>query len=207
MARDMKLIVTCDPCDEDGFANVPAAATHVLAINGGPEVELDMCARDSLFVERLGRLCKERGRERPQQRALASVKKPKAVKAEPPKEIAPAPETEAAPEKETGRGRKKTEAKGEIHVYVVCPLEHKSEKGGKRRVSYKDRSSHVDQCHGGMKLWDVEWEYPKGLELFHCEVHAECMKTGLAFTSAKGRVHHNHSCKLPRIDTTPQEDP
>lgn len=198
MARDLITIATCDPCAEDGLGDVTAVATHVISIDGKPATEIDVCARDSRTIRWFLHVCMEKGRQVEHKEARLA----KAVKTRQRKELEQAPqEPEPAPEPAAKKKAKATTGTKD-RLRVICTESHPTSGGGPRDISFQDRSSHVDQCHPGMRIWDVVWVYPKDREWFPCTAHAECMKTSppLSFPSLKGVGHHIKACKLPRID-------
>lgn len=190
MAKDVRFITTCDPCDHDGMSGVPAVATRVLSINGGPQKEIDLCARDEMSFKRLFQTYAEHGREASSKEpAVPKRAKPSAIAAPKAKELEkPPPATEEGPPDK-----------------VWCPLPHNSENGKGKFITYKSRGQHAKQTHDGAQVWDIEWMDPHKILTDPCTVHAECMETGLAFESAHGLSTHIAKCPLPRIDGTDNE--
>lgn len=210
-----KLIVEdyCDGCDHLDLPAPFAAVEHTLTVDGGPLRRVQLCPRCAIVWEPLILVYKERGqdvetapKETPAKRA---AKKPraKAVKAAKSKELEPpAPlaqeQTVAEADEQAPAGKPK-----KPRQYLMCPLTHKSG-DGPRRVVYGDRNSHADVLHDHARIWEIRWQDPDGIlprddegnPLHACDAHAECMETGLAFTSAVGLKQHENGCPLPRID-------
>lgn len=213
MARRMLVLDECDECEYIGIPEVPASASVVLAINGGPARRILLCARCEHDFAPLAELYRERGvdvEEVVERRQLGEkwhAKKPE------PKELEQAPAQTASPIErvESAHAKKKPKDKEKEHkeqVRIICPEPHQTESGGPKSIGYVYRTSHVDQCHKGMRIWDITWVYPKGLEVFPCTSHAECIKTGLSYTTPKGVSHHVKAAPLSRIDLdTPEEVP
>lgn len=171
MAKDVKVISLCDPCDQQNFSGMEAVATHVLVMDGGPPREVDMCARDEAFFLRVYNSGRDIPIEPPK---AAPVKEPKAkaVKAVKPKEL------EVSADKEAPKAK----------LRIRCPLDHPSEGGGKRDISYTDRASHVGQCHPELKPWEIEWEDPDKILVAFCTTHDFCKRYG--FTTQRGVSQH-----------------
>lgn len=188
MARDTRIIATCDPCDQDGYPNVMAIASHIISLDGKGEREIDVCVRDEVLFQRLAHVYEQAGRPvRPPEKAPAK-KKAKAVRTTKPKELeAPAPEEPPKPPTEPMPKQ-----------YLLCPLPH-GQDGAPKRIEYTSRGGHADMVHG-LKLWEIEWEDPDRILKFTCPSHAECVKKGVGFTTKKGVGQHVRSCPLPRID-------
>lgn len=193
MAKDIKWIEVCDPCNQHHIPNAEASEKHVIAIDGRPAMEVDVCPRDEAIFQEFVRLFVDCGREIPPpvQEAAPPKKKAKAVKAAKPKELEP-PAAEQAPDSKPPKAK----------LQLVCPLAHPSEGGGKRRVSYVDRSSHTDQCHNGMKAWEIEWEDPDGILKVFC-TEGSCKRYG--FTSERGFTQHVRSMHNPPADNGKEE--
>jgi len=169
----------CDDCIHHDIHDVPAIVEYVLVVNGDKLRKVQLCARCDLIWQPIIAVYQQQGQEVdiPSERSApkaAKKRKSQAVTAAKPKELAPAPEEPAA------------EGDTTQHLHIVCPIPHPSEGGGKRRIRYSDRSSHVDQCHEGIRIHDIKWEDPDGILKAFCERHP----TPLGFTSERGVKQH-----------------
>lgn len=187
MAIKLVTQAICDGCLHFDIPNVPAVVEYRLSINDGPRRKVQLCQRCDVVWEPLIEVVAKWGQDDPaptEEPKRSTKKKPKAVKAAEPKEL------EAVP----------TPAPEKPKQYLMCPLPHPSEGGGPKRVTYNDRQSHAEMLHHGAKIWDIAWEDPDHIITAHCDGHAECMKTGLGFTTKVGVAQHKRGCPLPRID-------
>lgn len=174
MARTFIAQALCDLCDHLGLHNIPAHTPHVIKLDSGPLKEHDHCDRCEKAIAWFLDYLRDHGQE-----------------VEPPQPKQPKTKTVHAPQpKELEKPRQ----------YVLCPLPHAAEHGQSKRVAYTDRGTHADIVHDGAKLWEITWEDPDNILTHPCDVHAECMKTHLAFSSARGLAQHRYSSPLPRID-------
>lgn len=197
MAKDTYVLSLCDPCDDHKLPGMRAATSHTLSIDGGPMVELDFCVRDEASFQEVIRLYKEYGRPvpvAPVPQSTQPKKKAKAVKK--PKELEQAPAEKPPAEKPAAKEKQ----------YVRCPLPHSSTGGAPKVVAYTDRGTHADMVHDHAKMWDIAWEDPDGVLDYPCDVHTECMKTGLSFATSRGRAQHRYSCPLPHADQEQEGD-
>jgi hypothetical protein len=185
----------CDDCAFNGIPDVPAFTEHIVAIDGGRPRRIQLCTRCDKAWKPFLTIYEQQGQDvvdpaKPAKRTSKS--KPKAVKAAQPKELEAAPATkEPAP-------KKPTEAKKRL--LVKCPLPHSSIGGVPKEVAYTDRGTHADMVHDHAKMWDIVWEDPYKILKHACDAHAECIKTGLSFTTERGLAQHRSACQLPRID-------
>ena len=190
MAKDVRWIQVCDPCNQLDIPNAEAVTTHLVSIDGGPLKEVDVCARDEEIFQQFLRDFVEGAREvpRPETEPAPAVKKrkPKAVKTVEPKQLEKPPDENSAPPKP--------------RQVIWCPLEHPTEGGAGKAISYADRNSHADQVHDHARLWEIPWGDPENILHFPCDAHAECMKIGLSFATSRGLAQHRGACPLPRID-------
>ncbi|MFH9606799.1 hypothetical protein [Streptomyces sp. NPDC017448] len=172
MARDIIHVASCDQCRHEGLPVAQATAEHILAIDGPPK-RFDFCPPHNHQLQPLIALYQAEGVDMDQRR-------PKQVESGK-KAIEPS----------------KTESPGK--EYVLCPRDHV--KGGKNiPIVYASRSSHANAQHDGVPIWDIKWGDPDGILIAPCEGHKECLKTGLAFTSERGRNRHLATAPLERID-------
>lgn len=191
MAQKVVFLDTCDPCDHLGLPDRQAdGPTHTLSLDGGPLKEFQFCARCEIAFAPLLAVLREHGQEvEPKVEAPpGAVEKPKAVsrpKKKKPKEL-------EAPSKQKAE---------EPEVFIICPLDHPSAGGGPLKMKYANRNGHTGQVHPELQQWDIVWGDPDNALVARCTSHAECMKTGLAFTTTHGLGIHKRNCPLPRIDT------
>jgi hypothetical protein len=215
MAKDIKWIEVCDPCNQHDLPNTEAVAQHTIAVDGRPPVEVDVCGRDEVFFQEFVRLFVDCGREipAPAQEEAPPRKRAKAVKTAKPKELG-APPPQAA--EQLPIEDKAEEGKSDKPVRrILCPLPHPTEGGGPKLVNYSDRNSHADMIHDGLRAWDIAWEDPEGIlpresngePRYQCRAHAQCIKLGLAFTTPQSLPQHYRGCPLPRIDQEPEGAP
>lgn len=90
---------------------------------------------------------------------------------------------------------------------IGCPLPHTSAPGATKPwwIKYGGRSGHMEMSHKDkqgrpLKIWDVPWKLPDdgSLQLpFPCDKHDHCIRTGLAFKSAKGLETHTRALGPP----------
>lgn len=180
MARDTRVIATCDPCDYDEVDDVPAVTSHRISIDGAPEKELDFCVRDALTFRELQAVCEKLGR----------TVEPKVL---PAKQLPRAAQQASSPESAEDEVDYRT-------AEIICPLPHNREGGLPQRILVGNRGSHCKDVHGGLKMWEVVWGDPDRVLSVPCRAHAQCITFGLSFISKKGLGQHTRNCDLPRID-------
>lgn len=197
MARRLVTLDICDDCTHNKIPNVPAVGQHVLSIDGQPLRRVQLCMRCEVIWEPFIAVYEQQGQdvepppsETPPKKA-AKKRRPRAVPADKPKELEKAP-AEPAPDKR--------------HLLVWCPEPHPTKNGHGTPVSYETRNTHAENVHNGAKVWEIKWGDPEGILKARCESHAECMKTGLSFTSKQGLAQHQRSCQLPRVDQGSSEE-
>jgi hypothetical protein len=195
MAKDVRIVSLCDPCDQQNFTGVEAVGTHVLSMNGGPPKEVDMCARDEALFLRVYSSGREIHPPPPPVEEPTPAKKPKAkaVKAAKPKEL-PVSMADAVEKVPTDEGTKK--------VQVQCLLDH-APHGGPKMVTYSSRAMHA-KGHDDRHVWDIPWADPAGVLTSYCTEHELCKKNNLGFTSQNGLSQH--SVLLRNNPPTPAED-
>lgn len=183
MAQDIQVITTCDPCDLHDIRGVTAVASHVLAIDGGPLKQIDVCARDEALFQEFLRIYTVSGREMETAAASAPARKrkAKAVETSQQKELEEAPVSQP----DTKPAAKKP---AKEKLFVLCPLPHPSTGGGPMRVEYSNRGTHAPMVHDGAHVWDIEWQDPDGILKAFCTEHAAC--NGIGFTSKAGLSQH-----------------
>lgn len=176
MARDVKWVQVCDPCNRLDIPNAEAVTTHLVSVDGGPLKEVDVCARDEEIFQQFLRDFIDGAREvpGPETEPAPAVKKrkPKALKAAEPKQLEKPP-AEDPPEKKK--------------QFLVCPLPHSSTKGGPLTVDYNNRGTHAQMVHG-VHVWEVPWQDPDGILKVTCTEHDFC--NGLGFTAKQGLSQH-----------------
>lgn len=176
MAKDIKFILSCDPCSYHDIPGVPAVATHIVTIDGGPEMALDVCARDEQLFQEWLAIYKEQGRETAPQQTEAKKRKAKALSPPAPGQLESAAAEQEADEEEVREER-----------FLLCPLPHTSKKGGPLRVNYNSRNTHAKTIHG-KHIWEIDWEDPDHILTAFCNEHAFCNNVG--FTSVSGLKQH-----------------
>lgn len=192
MARRLLVQDLCDDCDFDEISDVAAVTEHTLTVDGDRPRRVQLCPKCAIYWGRLITIYKEKGQdiepppaEAPDKKAPKG-RKPKAVKAAKPKQLEKPPDENSAPPKP--------------RQVIWCPLEHPTEGGAGKAISYADRNSHADQVHDHARLWEIPWGDPENILHFPCDAHAECMKIGLSFATSRGLAQHRGACPLPRID-------
>jgi hypothetical protein len=196
------LIETCDPCEEFlGLEGMPAERSITIAIDGGPPKRWEVCGPHlhmlKPVLEMYERCGVDESLKRKRTPSKRDVPEPEEtgtfpIPTQAPKQLEMAQTAE--PEKQPARDKP---SKYKKDVWVVCPLPHPQSKHGPKRVRYSTRATHAEKVHNGLRMWDIEWEDPDSVIVAKCETHAECLKTGLGFTSEVGLTQH--------IKASPQE--
>ncbi|GCD96928.1 hypothetical protein [Embleya hyalina] len=193
----------CDWCDMHGILDVPAITSHSLSLDG-PARRVDLCARCEIALSDVAALY-DRGQKLPEAHSgvagfTGGVTEGSATDAGsfPSVSDRDAPGAGSTDVRSAGEGRAlggSSTGKPE----VVCPLPHRSTRGGPMAIAYAHRTSHADMVHEGAKVWDIRWSDPAGILTHRCVVHEPCVARDVAFTTAKGLTAHINSCRLPRI--------
>jgi hypothetical protein len=194
------LIDTCDPCEKLlEIEGMPADRSITIAINDGPAKRIEVCTQHLHMLKPILDMYDQCGLDesfKPKRRGTNKKQEDPEPAASLDTEEPPQPrqlEMASAPEPEQDPSKHKKD------VWVVCPLSHPTENNGPKRVRYSIRNTHADKVHGGLRLWDIAWDDPDGVLKVKCEVHKECLKTGLGFTTGHGLTQHIKASSLERV--------
>lgn len=188
MAKDVQVILLCDPCDQTNLTGIKAVSTHLISIDGMPPMEVDMCARDEAFFMRVYASGRALPPPPPEPKAPAQ-KKPKAPKAK---------ELEKATEKTAEKPAKKAVEKAatEDKPRLLCPLGHSSKNGAPMMVTYASRNTHASVLHK-VPVWEIAWEDPEGILKAFCDASEMCIQNKVGYTSKQGLTQHIVSVHRP----------